>query len=91
MISPDLLIKSSLTYLLFDDMTEWVRLGEKFPADPADSIPLGYYMDQWWMDHAEMMNDLFADLIAVRPFKWYSVVIKDDYAMIKVTLLEEQP
>lgn len=89
LISQDVLIKSSLTYLLFDDASDWVRLGEKFSTDPADNVPLGFYMDTWWMDHAEAMNSMFSDLIAIRPFRWVSVVVQDDFAKITVFPTED--
>lgn len=89
LIAQDALIKSSLTYLLFDDATEWTRLGEKFSTNPADDVPLGFYMDTWWMDHAEAMNSLFADLVAIRPFRWVSVVVTDDFAKITVYPTED--
>lgn len=91
LIAPEVLLKSSLTYLLFDDTTDWVRLGEKFSNNPSeDDVPLGFYMDTWWMDNAEAMNDIFADLVAVRPFRWVSVVVKDDFAKITVFPIEDQ-
>jgi len=92
LISPDLLLKATLNYLLFDDCTDWQRMGEKFSQDPAEMIPLSYHLDQWWMEKAEMMNDLFADLIAARPFKWKRVfVCEDEFAKIVVTSLEKDP
>lgn len=92
LISPDLLIKATLNYLLFDDNTDWQRMGEKFSADPTDMVPVGYHLDQWWIEKAEIMNDLFADLVAARPFKWKRVFVShDDFAKIVITPLEKDP